>query len=62
MKILRSFGTFNDFYATKIFGFLVMVYERVGDGDKFSSEKFGLRRSRFQGTSHLKIENKVFFS
>ena len=61
MKILRSFRTFNDFYATKLFGFLVMVYDRVGDGDKFSNGNFGLGRPRFHGTSHLKIETKVFF-
>ena len=45
-----------------LFGFLSMVYDRVGDGDKISKENFGLRRSRFHATSHLKIEDKVFFS
>ena len=45
-----------------LFGFLLMVYDRVGDGDKISKENFGLRRPRFHATSHLKIEDKVFFS
>ena len=45
-----------------LFDFLVMVYDRVGDGDKFSNENSGLGRPRFHGMSHLKIENKVFFS
>ena len=44
-----------------LFGVLVMVYDRVGDGDKFSNENFGLRRPRFHATSHLKIEPKNFF-
>ena len=39
-----------------------MVYDRVGDGDKFSNENFGPGRSCFHGTSHLKIKNKVFLS
>ena len=37
-----------------------MVYDRVGDGDKFSNENFGLGRSRFYGTSHLKLKLKHF--
>ena len=45
-----------------VFGFLVMVYDRVGDGDKFSRENFGLGRPRFHATSHLEIEDKVLFS
>ena len=44
------------------FGFLVMVYNRVDDGDKFSTLNFGLERLHFHATSHLKIEAKVFFS
>ena len=43
-----------------IFFFLVMVYDRVGDGYKQSYETFGLVRSRFHATSHLKIETKEF--
>ena len=38
-----------------------MVYDKVGDGDKFSNKNFGLRRPRFHATSHLKTEAKVFF-
>ena len=48
-----------------LFGFLVMVYGRVGDGDKFSYENFGFRRPYFlcfYATSHSKIEAKEFFS
>ena len=26
-----------------LFGFLVMVYDRVGEGDKFSNEYFGFK-------------------
>ena len=44
-----------------LFGFLVMVYDRVDDGDKFSKKDFGLGRLRFHATSHLKIEVKVYF-
>ena len=43
-----------------LFGFLVMVYDRVDDGDKFSKENFGLGRLRFHATNHLKIEAKEF--
>ena len=39
-----------------------MVYDAVGDGDKFWYEKFGLGRLHFHPTSHLKIEAKEFFS
>ena len=39
-----------------------MVYDRVGDGDKFSRENFGLGRPRFHATSHVEIEDKVLFS
>ena len=45
-----------------LFGSLVMVHNRVGDGDKFLYKKFGLERSRFQAASHLKIEVKESFS
>ena len=38
-----------------LFGFLVMVYDRVDDGDKFSKKNFGLGRLRFHATSHLKV-------
>ena len=44
------------------FGFLVMVYDRVDDEDKFSCENFGLGRPRFHVTSHLNTEAKEFFS
>ena len=39
-----------------------MVYDRVGDGDKFSNKNFGLGKLYFHVTSHLKFEAKVFFS
>ena len=45
-----------------LFGSLVMVHNRVGDGDKFLYEKFGLERPRFQAASHLKTEVKESFS
>ena len=45
-----------------LFGFLVMVYDRVGDGDKISKENFDLGRPHFHVTSHLKSEAEVFFS
>ena len=44
-----------------IFGFLVMAYDRMADGDKFSNENFGLGRTCFNVNSHLKIEAKEFF-
>ena len=51
-------------FASKIilFSFLVMLYDKVGDGDKVSYENFGLGRPRFHATSHSKNEAKVFFS
>ena len=50
-------------FAPKItlFGFLLMVYDRVGDWDKISKENFGFGRPRFRAASHLKIEAKLFF-
>ena len=36
-----------------LFGFLVMVYDRVDDGDQFSKKNFGL--GSFLATSHLKV-------
>ena len=43
-----------------IFVFLVLVYDRVGDRDKFLCENFSLGRPRFHATCHLKIEaNKL---
>ena len=63
MKIHKSFRTLNDFCAQiNPFGFLLMVYDRVGDGDEISKENFGYWRPRFHATSHLKIEAKVFIS
>ena len=44
-----------------LFFFLVMVYDRAGDGDKHSYETFGLGRSHVYATSHLKFEVKEFF-
>ena len=64
MKSLKSFRILNDFCVVKkyLFSYLVMVYDRVGDGDKFSCEKFGLGRPCFNVNSHLKIEAKIFCS
>ena len=45
-----------------LFGFLLMVYDRVRDGNKISNENFGYGRPRFHATSHIKIEAKVFIS
>ena len=45
-----------------LFGFLVIVYNRVDDMDKFSKKNFGLGRLRFHATGHLKIEAKEFLS
>ena len=39
-----------------------MVYDRMGDGDKFLYKNFGLERPSFQASSHLKTEAKEFFS
>ena len=56
-------GVSTTFAPQKLFfDFLVMVYGRVDDGDKFSNENFGPGRSCFHSTGHLKIEAKVFFS
>ena len=38
-----------------LFGFLVLVYDKVDDGDKFSKKNFGLGRLRFHATSDLKV-------
>ena len=40
--------------------FLVMVYDRTGDGDKHAYETL-LGRPHFHATSHLKTEAKEFF-
>ena len=40
---------------------LVMVYDRVGDGDKHSYQTFGIARPRFYASIHLNIEAKEFF-
>ena len=38
-----------------LFGFLVMVYDRLDTGDKFPKKKFGLGRLLFHATSHLNV-------
>ena len=43
-----------------LFGFLLMVYDRVGDGHKISKENFGYGRSCFHAPSHLKIKAEIF--
>ena len=42
-----------------LFGFLIILYHRVGDGDKFSYENFGLRRPRFYATSKRSCYNVI---
>ena len=49
------------FALQKTLFFLVVVYDRVGDGDKHSHETFGGGDSRFHATRHLKFEAKQFF-
>ena len=39
-----------------------MVYDRKGNGAKFSEENFGFGGLRFHATSHLKTEAEKFFS
>ena len=38
-----------------LFGFLVVLYDRVDDGDKFSKKNFGLGSLPYHATSHLKV-------
>ena len=45
-----------------LFGNLVMVYDRVDDGDTFLKKDFGIRMLRFHAAIYLKIEANVFFS
>ena len=65
LRTLRGFsgssGPSMTLASQKTLFFLVMVYDRVGDGDKHSYETFGLGIPRFHATSHLKIEGKEFF-
>ena len=44
--------------AESSFWILVIAYDRVGEGCKFSFEILGLTRRRFHTTSHLKIGAK----
>ena len=44
------------------FGILVMVYDSMVHGGKFSYKDFGIGRPCFQVTSHLKTEAKESFS
>ena len=37
-----------------------MIYDRVGDGDKFSYENFGIERPHFHATVALKVKPKNF--
>ena len=38
-----------------VFGFLVMVYDRKDNGDKFSKKNFGIGRLRFHAIIHLSL-------
>ena len=51
LSTLRSFRGLNSFCAEEtLFGFSIMVYDRVSDGDKFPFENSGLGRPRFYAT------------
>lgn len=51
LSTLRSFRSLNSFCAEEtLFGFSIMVYDRVSDGDKFPFENSGLGRPRFYAT------------
>ena len=43
-----------------LFGFFVMVYDRVDDGNKFSKKRFGIGWLHFHATSHSKLKLKYF--
>ena len=43
-----------------LFGFLVMVYDRVGNRDKIPKENFSFGRPRFYATNYLKLKLKYF--
>ena len=45
-----------------LFGISVTVYDKVGDGNKFLYENFGLGRFCFHVACHLKLETREFFS
>ena len=63
MRTLRRFKTLSDICAAKnSFYYLVMVYDRVGDGDKLSFENVGRGRPRFHAIINLKIEAQGFLS
>ena len=47
-------------FKNTFFGLLVMAYDRVGDGDEFSCDSFGLGRSPFHDTATLKLTLKNF--
>ena len=63
IRVLKNFAIFTGKHLCwSLFLLIAMVYDRVGDADKFSKGNFGLGRPRFHATSHLKIEPKVVFS
>ena len=63
LRTLKRFRILNEFCAAKsVFGFLVMVYDRVGNGDKFSFENFALGKPRFHVIVTLKLRQKNVFS
>ena len=41
-----------------LFGFLVMVYGKVGGWGKFLYDNFGLEKPHFYATSHVKLKLK----
>ena len=60
---VRSFRALNDFCEIKkVSGFLVMIYDRVDDKNKFSYKKFGLGKPSFSCHSHSETEAKEIFS
>ena len=44
-----------------LFGFLVMVYGKVGGWGKFLYDNFGLEKPHFHATSHVKLKLKECF-
>ena len=61
-EILWSFRILRWFLRGKkaLFGFLFIVYDIVGHGDKFSYKKLSSWMTSFLCYSHLKIELKYF--
>ena len=55
-------GPSMTFASQKLFFFLVIVHDRVADGNKHSYKTFDFETPSFHATSLLKIEAKQFFT